>query len=186
MHSFRDNEVLLPPDMTSSWFLRQWSIYANLHDGLWNSDHDFLIAFHSNFLSAMHDFRDNDVLLQTGYYVIMISIFLSTIGIVDISYVSTFLISTIPIVAISKAQSQQYQLLILATNCWYPQFKLSIWTIISTINCWCRYWQFELRMSKIGIVANGIVDMNNVVHCWYGQFELSISLIQIVDIDNWY
>jgi len=34
-------------------------------------DHDFLIAFHINFLSGMHDFRDNEVLLPTGYDVIV-------------------------------------------------------------------------------------------------------------------
>jgi len=43
---------------------------ANFHHGLWQSDHYFLIAFHSNFLSGMHGFRDNDVLLPTGYDVI--------------------------------------------------------------------------------------------------------------------
>jgi len=32
----------------------------------------FLIAFLSNFLSAMHRFRDNEVLLQAGYDVIEI------------------------------------------------------------------------------------------------------------------
>jgi len=31
------------------------------------------IAFLSNFLVAMHGFRDNEVLLQTGYDVIVIS-----------------------------------------------------------------------------------------------------------------
>jgi len=35
--------------MASSWFSRQGSLYAILHDGFWKSDHDFLIGFHSNF-----------------------------------------------------------------------------------------------------------------------------------------
>jgi len=61
------------PDMTLSWFLRQGSLHAILHDGFCKSDHDFLIAFHSNFLSVMHGFRDNEVLLQTWYDVIVIS-----------------------------------------------------------------------------------------------------------------
>jgi len=59
------------PDMTSSWFLRQGALYAISHNGFWKSDHDFLIAFHSNFLSAIHGFRDNEVLLLTGYDVIV-------------------------------------------------------------------------------------------------------------------
>jgi len=33
--------------MTSSWFLRQGSLHAILHNGFWKSDYDFLIAFHS-------------------------------------------------------------------------------------------------------------------------------------------
>jgi len=37
------------------------------------SDLDFLIAFHGNFLSGMHDFRDNEILLQAGYDLIVIS-----------------------------------------------------------------------------------------------------------------
>jgi len=35
-------------------------------------DHDFQIAFHSKFLSGIHGFRDNKVLLQARYDVIMI------------------------------------------------------------------------------------------------------------------
>jgi len=37
------------------------------------SDHDFLIAFHSDFLVAMHSFRDNEFLSPTGYDVVVIS-----------------------------------------------------------------------------------------------------------------
>jgi len=37
------------------------------------SDHYFLIVFHSNFLSGMHGFRDNEVLLKAGFNVIVIS-----------------------------------------------------------------------------------------------------------------
>jgi len=55
------------PDMTSSWFLRQGSLHAILHEGFWKSDHNLLITFHSNVLSAMHGFRDNKVLLPNGY-----------------------------------------------------------------------------------------------------------------------
>jgi len=61
------------PDMTSSWLRRQGALNAILHDGFWKSDHDLLIVFHSNFLSGMHGFRDNEVLLQGGYDVIVIS-----------------------------------------------------------------------------------------------------------------
>jgi len=61
------------PDMTSSWFLRQGALHAIYHDGFWKSDHDFLISFHSNFLVTMHGFRDNEVLFQSVYDVIVIS-----------------------------------------------------------------------------------------------------------------
>jgi len=44
-----------------------------IHDGFWKSKYDFLILIHSNFLFVMHDFRDNEVLLQAGYDVIVIS-----------------------------------------------------------------------------------------------------------------
>jgi len=73
MHGLRDNEVLLPKDMTSSSVLRQGALHAIFYDGFWKSDHDFQIVLHSNFLSAMHGFRVNDVLLQAGYVVIVIS-----------------------------------------------------------------------------------------------------------------
>jgi len=72
MHGFRDTEVLLQdgydvivisPPGGASRYLR-WRILK--------SDHDFLIAFHSNFLSVMHGFRDNEVLLQAGYDVTII------------------------------------------------------------------------------------------------------------------
>jgi len=59
--------------MASSWFLRQGSLHTISHNGFWKSDHDFLIPFHSNFLSVMHGFQDNEVLLQAGYDVIVIS-----------------------------------------------------------------------------------------------------------------
>jgi len=72
-HGFRDNEVFYKPDMTSSCFGRQGALHAIFHDGFWKSDHNFLIVFHSNFLSVMHGFWDNEVLLQAGYHVIVIS-----------------------------------------------------------------------------------------------------------------
>jgi len=59
--------------MTSSSVLRQGALHAIFHDGFWKSDHEFLIAFHSNFLSGLYGFRDNEVLLQAGYDVIAIS-----------------------------------------------------------------------------------------------------------------
>jgi len=55
------------PDMTSSWFCSQRTFQAVFHDGFCKSNHDFLIAFHSKFLSGMHGLRDNEVLLPTGY-----------------------------------------------------------------------------------------------------------------------
>jgi len=61
------------PDMTSSSVLRQGALRDHVHDWFWKSDHDFLKAFDSKFLHGMHGFRDNEVLLQAGYDVIMIS-----------------------------------------------------------------------------------------------------------------
>jgi len=59
--------------MTASWFRRQWALHVICHDGFWKSDHNFLIAFRGNFLFGMHGIQDNEVLLQAGYDVIMIS-----------------------------------------------------------------------------------------------------------------
>jgi len=37
------------PDMSSSSVLREGALHAPFYDWLWKSDHDFVIAFHSNF-----------------------------------------------------------------------------------------------------------------------------------------
>jgi len=55
------------PRRTSSWFLRQGAF----HDEFWKTDHGYMIMIHNNFLYEMHGFRDNDVSLPTGYYVIV-------------------------------------------------------------------------------------------------------------------
>jgi len=73
MHGFRDIKVLLQAGYDVIVILPPGAFQAIFHDGFWKSDHDFLIAFHSNFLSAMHGFRDIKVLLQAGYDVIVIS-----------------------------------------------------------------------------------------------------------------
>jgi len=49
------------------------ALHAFFHGEFLKSDHDFLIAFYSNFLVTMYGFRDKEVLLQTGYDVIVIS-----------------------------------------------------------------------------------------------------------------
>jgi len=64
------------PNMTSPWFHRQWALHAIFYDGFCKSDHDFLIVIfliviHSNFLSAIGGIRDNEVLLSTGYELII-------------------------------------------------------------------------------------------------------------------
>jgi len=59
--------------MASSWFRRLGALHTNFHDGFWKSDHDLLIVFQISFLYGMHGFRDNEVLLQVGYDVIVIS-----------------------------------------------------------------------------------------------------------------
>jgi len=58
--------------MTSSAVLRLGALHAHFQNGFWKSNHDFLIAFHSNFLSGMHGFRDLVVLFQAGCDVIVI------------------------------------------------------------------------------------------------------------------
>jgi len=59
--------------MTSSSVIRQGALHSHVHDEFWRSDHNFLIASRSNFISGMHGFPDNEVLLQAGYDVIVIS-----------------------------------------------------------------------------------------------------------------
>jgi len=65
MRGFRDNEVLLPTgyDVIVSP-LPGVAVRARFHEGFWKIDYDFLVAFHRNFLTAMHGFRDKEVLLQ--------------------------------------------------------------------------------------------------------------------------
>jgi len=58
--------------MTSSWFLRLGALQMIIHDGFWKSEHDFMIVIQTNFLFMMHGFRDNEVLLQAAYVVIVI------------------------------------------------------------------------------------------------------------------
>jgi len=72
-HGFRDNEVSLQAGYDVIVILRKGALQAIFHDGFGKSDHDFLIAFYTNFLSRMHGFRDNEVLLPTGNDVIVIS-----------------------------------------------------------------------------------------------------------------
>jgi len=75
MHGVRDKDVLSPTghDVIVSPSYSQGALHAIFHEGFWKSYHDFLIVFHSDFLSGMHGFRDNEVLLQAGYDVIVIS-----------------------------------------------------------------------------------------------------------------
>jgi len=73
MHGFRDYKVLLQAGYDAIKINLPGAHHAILYDGFWKSDHDFLIVFHSNFLSGMHAYRDNEVLLQGGYDVIVIS-----------------------------------------------------------------------------------------------------------------
>jgi len=70
MHGFRDNKVILPTGYDVIVSPPLGAFQAIFHDGFWNSDHDFLIAFHSNFSSGMHGLRDNEVLFKHGYDVI--------------------------------------------------------------------------------------------------------------------
>jgi len=82
MHGFRDNEVLLQTRYDVIPLQGGYDVIVIsplgsapeiFHDGFWENDHDCLIAFHNKFLFVMHCFRDNEVLLQGGYDVIVIS-----------------------------------------------------------------------------------------------------------------
>jgi len=59
MHGFRDNDVLSQARYDVIVIL---PFHAIFHDRFCKSDHYFLIAFHSNFLSAINGLRDSEVL----------------------------------------------------------------------------------------------------------------------------
>jgi len=73
MHGFRANEVWLQAGNEVIVIFPLGALQAIFHDGFWRRYYDFLIVFHGNFLYAMHGFQDNEVLLQAGYDVIVIS-----------------------------------------------------------------------------------------------------------------
>jgi len=58
--------------MMSFSVIRQGALQAIFHDDVWKGDHDFLKVIHSNFISAMHGFQDNEVLFPTRYDVTVI------------------------------------------------------------------------------------------------------------------
>jgi len=60
------------PDTTPLWFLRLGALQTIVYDGFWMSNDDYLMAFNRNVLSRMPGFRDNMVLLQAVYDVIVI------------------------------------------------------------------------------------------------------------------
>jgi len=74
MHGFRHNEVSLQAgyDVIVISTLEE-ALPATFYDGIWKNDYDFLLMCHSNFLSVLHGFRGNEVLLQAGYDVMVIS-----------------------------------------------------------------------------------------------------------------
>jgi len=72
MHGFHNNEVSLQARYDVIVIFTLGGTSANCYDGIRKCDHDFLIVFHCNFLSALHGFRDNEVLLLTGYDVMVI------------------------------------------------------------------------------------------------------------------
>jgi len=73
MHGFWDNKVIMQAryDVIMISSPRGASNYYSF--AFWKSEHDFLIVIQSNFLFVMHGFRDNEVLLQARYDVIVIS-----------------------------------------------------------------------------------------------------------------
>jgi len=73
MHSFRVNKVLMQGGYEVIVISPLGVASGDFHDSYWKSDHDFLTAFLNIISSGMHGFRDNVVLLQGGYDVIVIS-----------------------------------------------------------------------------------------------------------------
>jgi len=65
-----NNEVLLKTGYGVIVIFPSRALHAVFHDGFWKSDHDLLIAFHSNFCAVIHDSRDSEILFQTGFDVI--------------------------------------------------------------------------------------------------------------------
>jgi len=72
MHCFRDNEVLLPTGYDVIVSPPHGSAARTFSGRILKEYHDFLIAFRGKCLPGMHGFRDNGVLLQAGYDVIVI------------------------------------------------------------------------------------------------------------------
>jgi len=73
MHGFWDIKVLLQGEYDVIVISLLGGASGDFYDRFWKSDHDFLITFYSNYLSGMLCFRDNEVLLQAVYDVIVIS-----------------------------------------------------------------------------------------------------------------
>jgi len=73
MYDFQDSEVLLPTGYEVIVSPPPGGAVRTFYEGFWKSDQDFLLVFHSNFLSGIHGFRDKDVFLQAEYVVIVIS-----------------------------------------------------------------------------------------------------------------
>jgi len=72
LHGFRDITVVFQAGCDIIVSSRPGGAARTFHDGFAMSGHDFWIVIHTNFLSAMHGFRDNVVLLQAVYAVIVI------------------------------------------------------------------------------------------------------------------
>ena len=62
------------PKMTSSIYLRcgGGALCAVLKDGNWKVCYGFLLVFNRNCFSIMHHLRDNNVILLTGYHVMVL------------------------------------------------------------------------------------------------------------------
>jgi len=71
IHGFHDNEVLLPIVYEVIVSPPPGGAARTFKNGFWKSDHDLLIVFYSKFLSGMYGFRVNEVLLPSGYDVIV-------------------------------------------------------------------------------------------------------------------
>ena len=73
MPHFRVNDVFLRAEIVVRAIYPLGGVIHIFDDGSRKGDHEFLFVFYGNFTSIMHHFRENDVFLQTGIDVMVLS-----------------------------------------------------------------------------------------------------------------
>jgi len=67
MYGFWDNELVLQDRYDVIVISPSGALQTIFQHEFWKSNHASLIVIHNKFVSAMHGFRDNEILLPTGY-----------------------------------------------------------------------------------------------------------------------